>query len=163
MYKIFRFSGKDYNDFGRYKACESSKEFSYLLGIVDDRKKLSNPLSVGLCLPAVCQESDLNAMKPYFLPIINEMVPQKFWNVKGLNLTHLQLNSNDIQFVNSSDLNEKVFSFDKLSFGFIVLMIVLFLIAILCSVISQMMYKKHKKEYRQKRRKLKELAKQQKE
>ena len=72
LYKIYRNSGKDYNDYGRFEECELSPDQNYLLITVDPNRKLSNPLSIGLCMPTVCKEADLNAIKPYFMPIINE-------------------------------------------------------------------------------------------
>ena len=68
---LYRFSGKNYNDFGRYKDCISNPEFNYLLATVSQGKKLPNPLSMGLCLPVACKDSDMNSFKPYLLPIIN--------------------------------------------------------------------------------------------
>ena len=50
--RIFRFSGKDYNDLGRYEDCLNEKGFRYILASVP--KALPIPMSVGLCVPDVC-------------------------------------------------------------------------------------------------------------
>jgi len=42
-----------------------------LLATISQGKKLPNPLSMGLCLPAACKDSDMNSFKPYLIPIIN--------------------------------------------------------------------------------------------
>lgn len=58
-----------------------------MLITVDPKKKLSNPLSIGLCMPTVCKEADLNAIKPYFMPVVNEQLPFIFEGVQGLNMS----------------------------------------------------------------------------
>jgi hypothetical protein len=60
-----------------------------MLATVDPKKGLSNPLSIGLCMPTVCREADLNAIKPYFMPVLNDYLPDIFEDVKGLNMTSL--------------------------------------------------------------------------
>ena len=46
---IFRNSGKDYNDFGRYEDCETVHNFNYYMATV--LKKFPIPMALGLCLP----------------------------------------------------------------------------------------------------------------
>ena len=47
---IFRNSGKDYNDFGRYEDCGGDlKNFNYFMVTV--LKKFPIPFTMGLCLP----------------------------------------------------------------------------------------------------------------
>ena len=70
--QIYRNSGKDYNDFGRYQECIDMPGFDYLLAITSFSKQIYNPMSVGLCIPNVCKESDLNSFKPYVIPAVNE-------------------------------------------------------------------------------------------
>ena len=60
-----------------------------MLVTVDSSKQLSNPMSIGLCMPTVCKEADLNAIKPYFMPIINETIPFVFEGVEGLGMKDL--------------------------------------------------------------------------
>jgi len=86
----------------------------------------------------------LNALKPYVLPAINAELPFIFWNVKGLNLTNLQLGVNDVKVVDSMVLNERVWALDKMSVLFIMLLISLAGTAIFCSVMSQVIYKRKK-------------------
>jgi hypothetical protein len=48
---MFRNSGKDYNDFGRFQDCTESAHLPmnyYLVGVFD---KFPFPLTIGLCLP----------------------------------------------------------------------------------------------------------------
>ena len=47
---IFRNSGKDYNDFGRYEDCDEIHHFNYFMITV--LKKFPVPFAVGLCLPS---------------------------------------------------------------------------------------------------------------
>ena len=44
-------SGKDYNDFGRFKACENTENYNYLLAQVVGATKLPIPMAIGLCMP----------------------------------------------------------------------------------------------------------------
>jgi hypothetical protein len=60
-----------------------------MLITVDPKKGLSNPLSMGLCMPTVCKEADLNAIKPYIMPVVNQQLPYIFEGVQGLNMSHL--------------------------------------------------------------------------
>jgi hypothetical protein len=46
---IFRNSGKDYNDFGRYEDCNDIHHFNYFMITV--LKKFPIPFTMGLCLP----------------------------------------------------------------------------------------------------------------
>lgn len=56
---------------------------------------------MGLCMPTVCKEADLNAIKPYLIPIINDQIPFIFQGVEGLNMKQLQLDVDDIHLINS--------------------------------------------------------------
>ena len=47
---IFRNSGKDYNDYGRYEDCINIHNFNYFMMIIKDRFPI--PLTLGLCLPS---------------------------------------------------------------------------------------------------------------
>ena len=48
-FHIFRNSGKDINDFGRYSECIENENFSYYMATV--LEKFPVPMSMGLCLP----------------------------------------------------------------------------------------------------------------
>ncbi len=50
LYFIFRNSGKDYNDLGRYDDCKNNSDFRYLLASVQNVFPI--PMSVGLCVPS---------------------------------------------------------------------------------------------------------------
>ena len=69
-----------------------------MLATVSQGKRLPNPLSMGLCLPAACKDSDLNSFKPYLVPIINQELKSAFKDVEGLGLADLILENDDINF-----------------------------------------------------------------
>lgn len=80
LYLIFRNSGKDYNDLGRYEDCLELKNyedgFRYIVGTVS--KAFHIPMSLGLCLPKVCTVQDFNNFKPYLVEEINKYIPEIF-------------------------------------------------------------------------------------
>ena len=47
---IFRNSGKDYNDYGRYEDCTEIHNFNYFMATV--LHKFPIPFTLGICLPA---------------------------------------------------------------------------------------------------------------
>jgi len=49
---IFRNSGKDYNDYGRYEDCSALHHFNYFMITVFN--KFPIPFTMGLCLPQEC-------------------------------------------------------------------------------------------------------------
>ena len=55
---IFRNSGKDYNDFGRYEDCRAIHSFNYFM--VTILHKFPIPFTMGICLPNECTLTDLN-------------------------------------------------------------------------------------------------------
>jgi hypothetical protein len=63
MMTIFRNSGKDYNDFGRFEDCKYYHHFNYFMLTI--LEKYPVPFGVGLCLPQQCTLDDLNEFKPY--------------------------------------------------------------------------------------------------
>ena len=69
--KMYRNSGKDYNDFGRMDDCEAIDGFNYLLMTFSTDEKLPIPFNMGLCVPTICKEADLNEFLPIFLPVMN--------------------------------------------------------------------------------------------
>ena len=81
---MFRNSGKDYNDFGRYEDCESFHDFNYYMLQVKD--KFPIPFTMGLCMPGVCSLANLNDYKPTFVSAINTAIPNLFENVKGFDV-----------------------------------------------------------------------------
>ena len=86
---MYRNSGKDYNDLGRMDDCEAQDGFNYLLMTFETDEKLPIPLGLGLCVPTICKEADLNEFLPIFLPPLNNKLPDIFKDVKGLNMTAL--------------------------------------------------------------------------
>lgn len=58
LYTMYKNSGKEYNDFGRYSACVNlTGEFRYVVLMVPDA--LPYPMSLGLCVPWQCTAQDL--------------------------------------------------------------------------------------------------------
>ena len=78
FFNMYRYSGKDYNDFGRYKSCiKSADKYNYLLlKCKEDRCSNRFPVdvSIGLCVPAQCSIADLQIILPYVLPYLNDHV-----------------------------------------------------------------------------------------
>ena len=99
--QIYRNSGKDYNDFGRYHECIDIPGFDYLLADASFSKQIHNPMSVGLCIPNVCKEYDLNSFKPYVIPAVNSYLSLIFSQVKHIDSKNLQLKNSEVRFVHS--------------------------------------------------------------
>jgi hypothetical protein len=78
---VFRNSGKDYNDYGRFSDCTEIHDFNYYIATV--LHKFPIPFTLGLCLPVQCGIDDLNEFKPFLLRMINAMLPNMFEEVKG--------------------------------------------------------------------------------
>ena len=47
---IFRNSGKDYNDYGRYEDCLNIHDFNYFMAMILNRFPI--PFTIGICLPS---------------------------------------------------------------------------------------------------------------
>ena len=71
--QIFRNSGKDYNDFGRFNDCTANVDFKYYMATI--MKKFPIPISFGLCLPKECSLADLDEFKPFLLKVVNAVLP----------------------------------------------------------------------------------------
>lgn len=104
IYFMFRNSGKDYNDLGRYDDCSANTNYRYLLASIS--KGLPISMNLGLCVPSICTAKDFNQLfKSTLITVINTMIPEFFEGVKGFN-TSIQLNSDDLSFYDSRDLNK---------------------------------------------------------
>ena len=86
MMQIFRNSGKDYNDFGRFYECRESEEFNYILAYLSPPTQFTNPIAVGMCIPQACKVEDLNAFKQYIIPAVNSIMPFMFEGIYDLGL-----------------------------------------------------------------------------
>lgn len=106
--QMARNSGKDYNDFGLMDDCEHDPEFDYLLGSVTTAKKFPIPISMGFCMPTVCNEANLNEIKPYIMKALNNQIPYIFETNQFFNFTNTNLVPDDIHFANSKELNAQV-------------------------------------------------------
>lgn len=121
--QIFRNSGKDYNDLGRYEDCLNTTGFRYILATV--AHALPIPMSVGLCVPLVCTVQDFNNFKGYLVSAVNALIPDLFAGVKGFDLS-MQLTNKDLQFEESFKKNAEVTRAD--AWGWIVVLLVLFFV-----------------------------------
>ena len=76
--RILRYSGKDYNDLGKYEDCLNIKaeDFNYILATIP--KAFPIPISLGICVPAICSTEDFNQAKSYLIQEINEYIPEIF-------------------------------------------------------------------------------------
>lgn len=81
---IYRNSGKDYNDLGRYEDCLNITGYHYILASVP--KVFPIPMSIGLCIPEVCTVSDFNEYKPYLVELLDQIIPEVFEGIKGFDL-----------------------------------------------------------------------------
>jgi len=129
-----------------------------MLVTVDSSKQLSNPLSIGLCMPTVCKEADLNAIKPYFMPIVNEHIPFIFEDVEGLNMKQLELSTSDIHLVNSKYHNHLATSFKIDNFLFVLFMIFIFVFTIFSSIVTHQYYLKRRTEAQERRNRMQQVA-----
>jgi len=126
---VFRNSGKDYNDYGRFSDCTEIHNFNYYIATV--LHKFPIPFTLGMCLPAQCSMDDLNEFKPFLVKVVNSMIPNMFEEVKGFsNQTHIH--EDEILFVDSVQENAKATSFSFGAFCFITLMVA-FAVAIVVS------------------------------
>jgi len=73
---IFRNSGKDYNDLGRYEECLNLTDHYYVL--ISVPKAFPIPMSIGVCMPKVCEIQEFETFKPYFVNFINAAIPDVF-------------------------------------------------------------------------------------
>lgn len=130
---MFRNSGKDYNDFGRYEDCETYHDFNYyMLTVVQN--KFPIPFTMGLCMPGVCSLADLNSYKSTFVDTINTAIPNLFENVKGFDV-EATITADDLLIVKSTDENLKVTKFDSVT-AIVTMTIAFFALATLvCSFI----------------------------
>jgi hypothetical protein len=125
--QVFRNSGKDYNDFGRYKQCKNREGFVYyLLTCKDDDKcneKFLTTMSIGLCVPQQCGVEDIESLLPEFLYFINSIaIPYEFSHIVKKNESNPQLLMEDLKIVNSEEKNKEV---TKIRFGNIMMIILL--------------------------------------
>lgn len=76
--KIFRNSGKDYNDLGRFEDCMRINDGDYGYILVSVPHAFPIPIMLGLCMPKVCSVSEFNVFKPYFVNALNQFIPEIF-------------------------------------------------------------------------------------
>ena len=135
---MYRNSGKDYNDLGRFDDCEKMDNFRYILALVPHVFPI--PMALGLCVPAVCTVQDFNSFKPYLVSAINNIIPEFFSGIKGFD-SSTQLNIDDLQFNESKVENAEVTKFDGGAL-LTILIIVFFVLFVLISSVFLWLKKK---------------------
>ncbi len=136
--RIFRNSGKDYNDLGRYEDCLNLTSYRYILATVP--KAFPIPMVLGMCVPEVCTVQDFNNFKSYLVTAINLLIPEVFQGIKGFDL-HIQLNTDDLHFEDSKTKNEEVTRAD--AWSWIVVMVVCFFVSsVILSSLASWYFKK---------------------
>ena len=68
---------------GRFEDCTNLTDFNYILATIPDVFPI--PMSLGLCVPSVCSAADFDAFKPFFVEVINAIIPEFFAGIKGFN------------------------------------------------------------------------------
>lgn len=126
---VFRNSGKDYNDYGRFEDCTDIHDFNYYLATV--LHKFPIPFTLGLCLPSQCSIDDLNEFKPFFINVINAMIPNMFEEVKGFN-NSTQILEEELHFIDPVKENALTTKFSLGAFSFITVFTA-FVLAIIAS------------------------------
>lgn len=154
--QMARNSGKDYNDFGLMDNCEDDPEFDYLLGSVTTANKFPIPISMGFCMPTVCNEANLNEIKPYIMKALNNQIPYIFETNSFFNFTNTNLVPDDIHFANSKELNAQVTQFTKYNLQMILAMCLLVILSLSASIISHIRFKRRKQLAIEKRKRMKE-------
>ena len=126
---VFRNSGKDYNDLGRYEDCLNVTDFHYVLASVPNVFPI--PMSLGLCVPSICSLDDFKNFKPYLVKMLNAMIPVVFEGIKGFDLS-VKVTESDMFFEDSKEKNKEA---TRASAGswIVVLLIIFFTLAVLIS------------------------------
>jgi hypothetical protein len=150
--QMFRNSGKDYNDYGRMDDCEDHPEFDYLLGSVTTERIFPIPISMGVCLPTVCNEANLNELKPYLMKALNTQLPYIFEEGSGFNMTGIALVGDDIHFAQSMELNRRVTTFTVQNLYMIIVMVLLVLTSIVATLIGHQKAKERKRRAQERRK-----------
>lgn len=137
---MFRNSGKDYNDFGRFKQCKKKEGFVYyLVTCKDDDKcdeKFLTTMSIGLCVPASCSADDIQSILPDYLYLINSIaIPYEFSHIVKKNESNPVLMLDDLKIMDSEKLNSDV---TKIRFGNV--MMIMFIISMGAAVIGSTVY-----------------------
>ncbi|CDW85999.1 UNKNOWN [Stylonychia lemnae] len=152
---IYRNSGKDYNDLGRYEDCLNVTDFHYILASVP--KAFPIPMSIGLCVPKICKTSDFNSYKTFLVAELNQIIPNVFEGIKGFDL-NIKLKNDDMIFENSESKNDEITRANALSW-FTVLLIFFFTMTVILSTFAAWYF--HKEQERKIQEEKEKLAKRQ--
>mmetsp|Transcript_13804 Transcript_13804/g.9952 ORF Transcript_13804/g.9952 Transcript_13804/m.9952 type:complete len:176 (-) Transcript_13804:558-1085(-) len=133
LYTMYRNSGKEFNDLGRYKDCSNlTGEFRYVLASIPD--VLPTEVSMGLCVPYVCTVQDLDQFKPFFVQIINNMLMEFYKDVVGYD-PDVTVNTGDLYFADSKALNDEATQATTGTVFFTLIWILFALAVLFCSII----------------------------
>lgn len=136
--RILRYSGKDYNDLGRYYDCLDAQGFRYILATIPHALPIQ--VSVGVCIPEVCTVADFNNFKSYLVQAINSILPEFFEGVKGFN-TKTQITNDELHFEESYKKNLETTRAD--AGGWLIGLVIFFSIfAVILSSVATWFYKK---------------------
>lgn len=149
--KIFRNSGKDYNDLGRFEDCLNLTGYRYILASVP--KAFPIPMSLGMCVPDICTVQDFNNFKSYLVSMINLVIPELFEGLKGFDLS-LQLNTDDLHFEDSQQKNDEVTKADATSWLVVLFIFFFTLTVVICSLAEWYFKKENQKKQNERRQKL---------
>lgn len=125
---MFRNSGKDYNDYGRYHDCLNIHNFNYFMVLILHRFPI--PFTWGLCMPSQCQVEDLMEFRPFLAKAFNAAIPNMFEDVRGFDPKTL-IDEADILVVESHVENVKVRQFSTGA-----LMVLIFFLAFAFTVLG---------------------------
>jgi len=118
-------TGKGINDLGDYYACINDPHSTYISMRING---LPIVLALGLCLPADCQPSDFDPLKPTIAKIVSNLAN----SIKDPETTFdTTLTENDVRFTNPKQAAEK---FNIYGPGFYLTSIILCLFIIFCIV-----------------------------
>ena len=114
---IYRLTGKDYNDFGKFANCVDNPRTHYsLIQCKEERcnDKFPIDMSIGACFPKECSAEDISWLLPHILPLVNEhIIPYQFANVNDVDkkLKEVNISADEVRFVDVVAENKKVTSF----------------------------------------------------
>jgi hypothetical protein len=137
---FYRNSGKDYNDFGRFKDCKDHPDYQYfLITCKEDRcgGKFPTSVSMGICAPADCSEEELRAIIPEVLPAINDLaIPYEFAHIVEDSDVPLTLSMDELVLVDSEQKNLEANSFGFSNFIVLFVIWALILAVVISTLVS---------------------------
>lgn len=128
---VYRFSGKTYNEYGRFKDCREgatvpsmmknenrdSIEYKYyLLTCKEDRcsDKFPIPMNLGLCVPSVCNPKQIMDAIVYFLPILHTRAAKiVFGGIDGVKILEpgKEIKPEELELIDAFEMNNDASKF----------------------------------------------------